>query len=82
MGSNSVESDSNDQSGDSAGLLSELKSLLSGPPSDLRTVLLREMLVGVIGLHAQPIELLDIKIINRPSEVRNCPEKLFLNKEW
>ena len=22
----------------------------------------------------------DIKIINRPSEVRNCPEKLFLNK--
>ena len=65
MGSNSVESDSNDQSGDSAGLLSELKTLLSGPPSDLRTSLLREMLAGVIGLHAQPIELLDIKIINR-----------------
>ena len=65
MGSNYLESNSNDQSGESAELFEKVRALLSGPPSDLRTALLREMLAGVIGLHTQPIELLDIKIINR-----------------
>ena len=65
MGSNHLESNSNDQSGESAELFEKVRALLSSPPSDLRTVLLREMLAGVIGLYAQPIELLDIKIINR-----------------
>ena len=65
IGSTSLESNSNNQSGDSAELLEKIKSLLSDPPSDLRTALIREMLACVVKLHAQPIELLDIKIINR-----------------
>ena len=65
IGSTSLGSNSNNQSGNSAELLEKIKSLLSDPPSDLRTSLIREMLGGVVKLHAQPIELLDIKIINR-----------------
>ncbi len=56
---------SKDQSEDSAGLLAKLETLLSGPPSDLRTVLIREMLAGIVKFHEHSIDVLDIKIVNR-----------------
>lgn len=56
---------SKDQSEDSAGLLAKLETLLSGPPSDLRTALIREMLAGVVKFHEHSIDVLDIKIVNQ-----------------
>ena len=50
---------------DPGDLLAKIQQVLSGPSHDLRTALIREMLVGVIKMYEQPIELLDIKIVNR-----------------
>jgi len=56
---------SKDQSEESADLLAKIESLLSGPTSDMRNALIREMLAGIVKFHEQPIDLLDIKIVTR-----------------
>ena len=52
-------------SDDSAELMANLEALISAPTSDLRTALIREMLAGIVKFYDQPIDLLDIKIVNR-----------------
>lgn len=56
---------SKSQSEEPSELMTKLEALLSGPPSDLRGMLLREMLAGIVKYHDQSIEVLDIKIVNR-----------------
>ena len=56
---------SKDQSEEPANLLAKLEALLSGSPSDLRGMLLREMVSGIVKFHEQPIDVLDIKIVTR-----------------
>ncbi|RMH09065.1 MAG: LOG family protein [Nitrospirae bacterium] len=46
-------------------LLQKVQELLTHPADELKTVLIREMLEGVLKLYEMPIELLDIKILNR-----------------
>lgn len=61
----SVGATSKDPRDDSSDLIPKLQDLLTGPTSDLRTALVREMVGGIVKLYEQPIELLDIKIVNR-----------------
>ncbi len=56
---------SRNQKEDTVDLLTKVEGLLSGPSSDLRTALIREMMAGIVKYHEQPIDLLDIKIVNR-----------------
>jgi len=50
---------------DSAELFAKLEALLSAPTSDLRTALIREMVAGIVKFYEYPIDVLDIKIVNR-----------------
>ncbi len=59
------EPSSNGQADDSASLLAKLEALVSGSATDLRTALIREMIAGVMKFYEYPIDLLDIKIVNR-----------------
>ena len=53
------------QSEDVKDLIPKIEALLSGPGSDLRTALIREMLAGVMKYHELSLDVLDIKIVNR-----------------
>ena len=53
------------QTVESVELLTKLEALLSGSPSDLRSMLLREMVSGIVKFDEQPIDVLDIKIVTR-----------------
>lgn len=45
--------------------LQQVQTLLESPVEDLRTVLLKEMLLSVLRLKESPLDTLDIKILNR-----------------
>jgi len=46
-------------------ILKQVQALLEGPEDDLDTVLLKEMLLGVLKLKDSPLQTLDLKILNR-----------------
>jgi uncharacterized protein (TIGR00730 family) len=46
-------------------ILAQVHSLLDGPDDDLSSVLMKEILVGVLRLRESRLDLLDLKIINR-----------------
>ena len=56
---------SKDQAGEFKDLLAKLEALLSGSSTDLRGMLLREMVAGIVKFHEQPLDVLDIKIVTR-----------------
>ncbi|MDT7043100.1 LOG family protein [Candidatus Nitronereus thalassa] len=58
-------------------LLPKLEALLSGPASDLRMELLREMIAGVVKYHEQRLDVLDIKIVNRTLKELRHAFKVF-----
>jgi uncharacterized protein (TIGR00730 family) len=45
--------------------IQQVQALLESPDEDLRTVLLKEMLLSVLRLKESPLDTLDIKILNR-----------------
>src|SRR5574341_2139543 len=45
--------------------IQQMQALLESPDEDLRTVLLKEMLLSVLRLKDSPLDTLDIKILNR-----------------
>lgn len=61
----SIEIPSIEHNQESMDLMTQLESLLSGPTSDMRTSLIREMMAGIIKFQDPRINMLDIKIVNR-----------------
>ncbi|MBI4402428.1 MAG: LOG family protein [Nitrospirae bacterium] len=58
-------------------IIAQVQALLDGPEDDLRNVLLKEMLVGVLKLKEAQLDTLDVKILHRTLKELRYAFKVF-----
>ena len=58
-------------------MLRHVQALLSEPPGDLRTVLIKEMIASILKLNDPHVDMLDVKILNRTLKELRYAFKVF-----